>query len=326
MKFTSRITKLLSVFLVLCVVLTGCQKQGALKDPYSVFDTKLTVQSEQANAPQFIASGLCVPSGNQVAEESLQQPYVEAAGLFDVTAQTVPYCKNVYGKMYPASTTKILTALLILENCKLDEVVTVSENATKLPSGAVGCKLKTGDQITVEQLLYGLLLVSGNDCAVALAEHLSQTVEGFATKMNEKCKMLGATHSNFVNPNGLHDDNHYSSVYDLYLIFQECIKNPEFVKIINSPTYKATYKDSTGAVVENMYETTNMFLNGKETVPGGISIIGGKTGTTNDAGSCLVLYCKNKKGNDQILIVLKAGSKELLYQHMRKMMEEFSNL
>ena len=75
-----------------------------------------------------------------------------------------------------------------------------------------------------------------------------------------------------------------------------------------------------------LQETTNMFLDGKETVPGGITIIGGKTGTTNDAGKCLILYCKNKKGNDQILIVLKAGSKELLYQHMRKMMEEFSNL
>lgn len=326
MKFISRITKLLSVSLILCVVLTGCNNQEALKDPYSVYDTQLTAQSAQTTAPQFMASSLCVPDGNQVAEESIPQPYVEAAGLFDVTAQTVPYCKNVYGKMYPASTTKILTALLILENCKLDEVVTVSENATKLPGGAVGCKLKAGDQITVEQLLYGLLLVSGNDCAVALAEHMSQTVEGFAAKMNEKCKLLGATHSNFVNPNGLHDDNHYSSVYDMYLIFKECIKNPEFVKIIHTATYKATYKDGTGAIVENMYETTNMFLDGKETVPGGITIIGGKTGTTNDAGKCLVLYCKNKNGNDQILIVLKAGSKELLYQHMRKMMEEFSNL
>ena len=326
MKFISKKTKFLSIIVILSLFLAGCQKQGALKEPYPVYQTQLKVQSAQTNAPQFMGSALCVPEGNQVAEDTLPQPYVEAAGLFDVTAQTVPYCKNVYGKMYPASTTKILTALLILENCKLDEVVTVSENATKLPGGAVGCKLKVGDQITVEQLLYGLLLVSGNDCAVALAEHMSQTVEGFAQKMNEKCKLLGATHSNFVNPNGLHDDNHYTSVYDMYLIFQECIKNPEFVKIVHTTSYKATYKDSTGAVVENMYETTNMFLDGKETVPGGISIIGGKTGTTNDAGKCLILYCKNKKGNDQILIVLKAGSKELLYQHMRKMMEEFSNL
>lgn len=326
MKFTSKRTKILSVLIVLSVILSGCQNQEALKDPYPVYETQLAVQAAQTQAPQFMGSTLCVPESDNVAEAQLAQPYVEAAGLFDITAQTVPYCKNVYTKMYPASTTKIVTALLILENCKLDEVVTVSENATKLPNGAVGCRLKAGDQITVEQLLYGLLLVSGNDCAIALAEHMSQTVEGFAQKMNERCKMLGATHSNFVNPNGLHDANHYTSIYDLYLIFQQCIKNPEFVKIIHTPTYKATYKDSAGKVVENVYDTTNMFLSGKETVPGGITIVGGKTGTTYNAGNCLVLLCQNSKGNSQILIVLKAENREFLYQHMKKMMEEFSNL
>ena len=152
MKFISKKTKFFSIFLILCLCLSGCQKQETLKDPYSVYQTQLKIQSAQASTPQFMGSTLCVPEGNQVAEEALPQPYVEAAGLFDVTTQTVPYCKNVYGKMYPASTTKILTALLILENCKLDEIVTVSENATKLPGGAVGCKLKAGDQISVEQL------------------------------------------------------------------------------------------------------------------------------------------------------------------------------
>lgn len=326
MRSTSKKSKFLVILLVLCFFLNGCQSQNTLKDSYPVYKTQLTTQKTQTTASQFVGSSLCVPEGPNVSQTGIDNPYIGAAGLFDVTAQSVPYGKNVYTRMYPASTTKILTALIVLENCKLDEMVTISENATKLPSGAVGCKIKAGDQISVEQLLYGLLLVSGNDCAVALAEHVSQTVEGFAKKMNEKCIQLGATHSNFVNPNGLHDANHYSTVYDLYLIFQACIQNPDFVKIIHTPSFKSVYKDKAGVTVENLYETTNLFLDGKETVPGGITIVGGKTGTTNDAGKCLVLFCQNAKGNNQILIVLKAGSKELLYQHMRKMMQEFSNL
>ena len=143
--------------------------------------------------------------------------------------------------------------------------------------------------------------------------------------MNLKCKEVGATQSNFVNPNGLHADDHYTTIYDLYLIFNACIQNEEFVKIIHTPSFQSNYKDKTGNPVEALYKTTNLFLSGEETVVEGITIIGGNKGTTNDAGKCLILLSQNSNGNNQISIVMKAGSKELLFQYMGKMMEEFSN-
>jgi len=325
-KFINKNRYAVVLLLLITLNISGCQKQQTLKNSFSVYDVQFLSTENPAVSHELLTLDLCVPTAENIATEQLDNPYIGGAGFFDVTAKTVPYGKNLFAKMYPASTTKILTALLVLENCKLDEVVTVSETATKLPGGAVSCGLQAGDQITVQQLLYGLLLVSGNDCAVALAEHVSGSVEEFSKLMNKKCQDLTATHSNFVNPNGLHEDNHYSTVYDMYLIFNACIKNEEFLKIIHTPSFLSSYTDKNGKAVEHQYETTNMFLSGEEKAPKEVTIIGGKTGTTFDAGKCLILLSQNKAGNSQISIVLKAESKELLFQYIRKMMEEFSNL
>lgn len=326
MKYINKKKKLIVLLLLSSLFIVGCGKQQVLKDRFSVYDIQFLAAENPKISHELLTLDLCVPQGENVANEQLDNPYIGGAGFFDVTAKTVPYGKNLFAKMYPASTTKILTALIVLEHCKLDEVVTVSELATYLPNGAVGCNLQTGDQLTVEQLLYGLMLVSGNDCAVALAEHVSGSVEEFSILMNSKCKDLGATQSNFVNPNGLHVDNHYTTIYDMYLIFNSCIKNEEFLKIINTSSFLSSYCDKNGGSVERQYETTNLFLSGEESVPKGITILGGKTGTTFDAGKCLILLSQNEAGNKQISIVLKADNKELLFHYIREMLEAFSNL
>ena len=138
---------------------------------------------------------------------------MHAAALFDVNGHTVDYAYNMHERLYPASTTKILTALTALKSCSLDDIVTVSRSgaAASFAADASVCGLKEGDQLSMRTLLYGLLLVSGNDSAVVIAEHIAGSVEGFAAMMNEQAKELRAVNTNFTTPHGLHDENHYTT-------------------------------------------------------------------------------------------------------------------
>lgn len=136
---------------------------------------------------------------------------------------------------------------------------------------------------------------------------------------------MGATRSHFVNPNGLPDENHYTSVYDLYLIFQNAVQDQTFLDIISTMSYDVVYTDVNGAGVEKTWENTNQYLTGKEKAPEGITVVGGKTGTTGAAGYCLVLYSYNASGQPIVSIVLKADGKSNLYLLMNEMLSGFAN-
>lgn len=157
--------------------------------------------------------------------------------LMDAGSGAILYEKNSREAYYPASITKILTALVILENCDLDETVTFSNEAVNtLEPGASILGARAGDQLSVRECLYALLLQSANEVANALAEHCSGSIDAFAELMNEKARSLGCTSSNFANPSGLNDENHYTSAYDMALISQAAFSNPTFVEI-DSTTY-----------------------------------------------------------------------------------------
>ena len=226
--------------------------------------------------------------------------------------------------MYPASTTKILTAYIIIKYGNLDDKVTVSPKAVSNLAGSSLCGVQAGDQLTVRDLLYGLMLVSGNDAANVLAEYYSGSVEKFAKVMNKEAKALGATKSHFVNANGLPDEKHYTSVYDMYLIFQEAIKLQDFVDIIKTDSIDVSYADASGNTVSKTWANTNQYLKGETQSPDGIMVIGGKTGTTNAAGYCLVLYSQNKKGQDIISIVYKGESRSSMYTLMNEILSTFA--
>lgn len=157
------------------------------------------------------------------------------AVLIDFTSGQVLYDKNMNQKMYPASTTKILTAILAIENGKLDDIVTASDNVTKVDGNSIF--LSPGEKMTLRDLLYALLLESANDAAIAIAEHIGGSVENFARMMNQKAKEIGTKNSNFVNPNGLPDQNHYSTPYDMALIGRYAMENKEFSKIVSTLHY-----------------------------------------------------------------------------------------
>lgn len=328
MKCTNKILSLLLVLALACTAGCGADTES-LAMPYDVYETTGSVglsASGDVASKAYFATGLCVSEDVSIGTDTTDAQVAEGAGVFNLGTGNVVYAKNIYEKLYPASTTKILTAYIALTYCDdLDAFVTVSENAVNQASDSSVCNLKAGDVIRLRDLLYGLMLRSGNDAAVAIAEYISGDVDSFAALMNQEAAALGATQSHFVNPNGLPDENHYTSVYDMYLLFAKAVENETFVDIISTKSYDVVYTNAEGEAVERTWENTNQYLTGATRTPEGFEVIGGKTGTTGDAGYCLVLYSYNASNQPIISIVFKADGKSNLYLLMNEMLSGFAN-
>ena len=292
----------------------------------NAYDTYSTDYINGYNGSNFFASNLCVTNDVNFGQDNMQfAKTAEGAGAFNIDTHQVLYSQNLFEKLYPASTTKILTAYIILKNCDLNATVTVSHDAANPGHSSSVCGLKEGDVITVQDLLYGLLLESGNDAAIALAEYCSGSVEEFAKLMNSTAKSFGATNSSFVNPSGLPDENHYTTIYDMYLIFSNAISLESFVSIISSQTHDVAYTNAQGAAVSKTFKNTCGYLTGAYTAPENVTGTGGKTGTTGEAGHCLVLLSQNAKNERIISIVYKADGKKDLYSFMNEILSGFAN-
>ena len=176
--------------------------------------------------------------------------------------------------------------------------------------------------MTMDQALHALLMQSANDVAVMIAENVAGSEEAFCEMMNEEAKALGATNSFFKNPHGLTEDGHYSCAYDMYLIFQAVMEYPEFTQIIHQDTYETIYYDAEGNSKEYTCGTTNLFLRGDYAAPDGITVIGGKTGTTAAARNCLVLLSKDSSGNPYVSVILNCSERQFLYQEMTELLGE----
>lgn len=320
-------TGLLAVSLMTC----GCGEDISIDHPYDISASATNAQSEavvefsgSSAEVHYFAEDLCVAPEEQTQSEAVTDEVVEAMGVFLPADGTISYQKNIYEKMYPASTTKIMTAYLALTKANLDDTVTVSEHAADQASDSSVCGLKAGDQIKMSDLLYGLMLKSGNDAAVAIAEHVSGSEEAFADLMNETARSFGATNTHFVNPNGLHDEEHYTCVYDLYLIFSHAIELEGFMQLIQTTSYTAYYTDVNGAQTSQSWTNTNKYLNGEVSQPEGITVFGGKTGTTNAAGYCLVLLSNNENKEPVISIILKSDGRSDLYYVMNQLLSNFA--
>lgn len=251
----------------------------------------------------FTSKSLAADEG----EFSIDSP---AGILMDLSTGKVLYEKNMNEKKYPASLTKVLTAIVVLENCQLDELATVSYNAVmSLSSGYVTANLQMGEELTVEQLLYVLMVGSSNDAAIVLAEHISGSQEEFANLMNKKAEEIGCLNSHFVNPNGVHNKDHYSTAYDLALIAKYAMQNEEFRKLVSTTSYKlpATAKYERE---DRLFTTTNSLLivnnNGRADNYYYKYATGIKTGFTTPAGNCLIAS-SNKDGFELLTVVLGSG-------------------
>lgn len=227
-----------------------------------------------------------------------EEPKINArsAIIYDRESNEIIWGKNEHDKRAMASTTKIMTAIVVLENSNLSDIVTISKKAAG--TGGSRLKINTTDKITVNDLLYGLMLRSGNDCAVALAEHVGGSIEEFANLMNNKAKSLGLLNTNFVTPHGLDDENHYTTAYELAVLTNYALNNETFAKIVNTKSISISINGKP-RVIGN----TNELLGSLQGVDGV------KTGFTGNAGRCLVTSC-SRQGGQIITIVLGCDTKK----------------
>lgn len=245
----------------------------------------------------------------ETASKAIEEPKISSkyAIVLDRNSKSILYGKNEKSKTKMASTTKIMTSLIVIENCNLNDVVEISAKS----AGTAGSrlKIKKGDKITVKDLLYGLMLRSGNDTAVALAEYVGGSIEGFAVLMNEKAKELGLENTHFVTPHGLDSDEHYTTAYELAILTDYALKNEIFADIVRIKTCNISI-NGTSRTISNTNELLGN-LNG---------VYGVKTGFTNGAGRCLVTAVK-REDLDIICIVLGADTKKIRTTDSVKLIE-----
>ncbi|MCR5120485.1 MAG: serine hydrolase [Lachnospiraceae bacterium] len=312
------------IALACLLLLAGCSSQKP-DLPYGSLDgnSDFSIDTQtEAGKLSFFAEDLCATAEDITDSASIATSDLKAACVYNVSDRQVVYSYKANDRLYPASLTKIMTALIVLENCDdLSKEVTVGDVNIR-EQGVQLFGLKEGDVLTVNQLLYATLVNSSNDAALALALEYGDSVEHFVEMMNERALQLGCTHTNFVNPHGLPNEEHYTCAYDLYLMFNEALKHDEFVKIIETVKYTVDYHDAEGEIQSKEITSTNSYLTGAYKKPGEVSVVGGKTGSTASAGRCMILSVDSKAGDPYILVVMGAGDTDVLYDTMTKLCNE----
>lgn len=243
-------------------------------------------------------------SGNHIAENGIwpDSPSVmgESAIIMEVSTGTILYEKNIHDIHYPASITKIMTALLAIENCEMDEIVTVPPEAVYMEDKGTHIALDTGEQLTVEQCLYAVMLASANDAAYALAEHVGGTYENFVRMMNEKAKALGCQNTNFTNAHGLPDESHVTSAYDMALITKAALQCDMFQTVSGTSYYEILPGEHQKDFI-SMYNHHKMI---GETEFQNEEVFAGKNGYT-DAARYTLVTCATRDDMVIICVVMK---------------------
>ena len=263
--------------------------------------------AEDTEAESLAAYNKTIESNSWESWPAGPAVYAESAIVMEADTGMILYAKDIEEKNYPASITKIMTALVTLENCELDEEVTYSYKATHSIEYGSSSIARTEDEIlTVEESLYALMLASANECANALAEHVAGSVEDFAVLMNQKAEELGCVNTHFSNANGLHDENHYTCAYDMALITKAAIANEDFRRIAGEDYYtlRATNKNDEELLIQNHHNMISPYKSSKYLDD---TIFMGKTGYTSDALNTLVT-CGTRNGMDVIVVTMRTRS------------------
>lgn len=315
--------------LVLCMtllagMLSGCANT-AYEIPYEV-DSRITsfnvLYKEKPDIAQAFAADVAVVNENVGDSSLIDMSQVGTAALFDLNNNEVLYAMNVHGRMHPASLTKLMTAIVALKYGSVDQVLTATNAVNISESGAQLCGLKRGDTMTLNQALHVMLINSANDAALLIADNIGGSVDRFVEMMNEEAWALGATNTHFANPHGLTAENHYTTAYDMYLIFNEVVKNSDLQEIISTTEYQTTYYDKDKNEKKLTLLSTNRFLKGDFQVPDKVTIVGGKTGTTQAAGHCLVMLTRDVSGALYIAVIMRGTTSDILYTEMIDLLNE----
>ena len=274
------------------------------------------VSADFSGTTSFYAEEFPVPGEGEAADVGS----VYASGLFDLSDGRTVEEYNITKRLYPASITKIMTALLAVKYGDMDEMLTASSHVADLEWEAQKIGIEPGDKMTLEQALQYLMVYSANDASILIAEAIGKDYKDFVRMMNEEAQRIGATGTHFVNANGLHDKDHYTTAYDLLLIFQECLKYPKFREIMHQNSYSTVFHDKDGNPRAIEIPSTDYYLTGSATPPAGIRVLGGKTGTTDQAGNCLMILTENSDGKEYVSIILGAEGYDDLYKCMNRLL------
>ena len=270
------------------------------------------------------ASGLCVGE-NDVGNAEISLPAGEHAGLFDLEDREVLYAKGMHDRIFPASITKVMTAIVAFKYGNMNDTVTVNWKDLELEAGSQVAGLQIGDKVAMQDLMHALLVHSGNDAAMAVARHVGGNVETFVDMMNAEAKEIGATGTHFTSPTGLHNEQNYTTVYDIYLMMNEAIKYSEFVDMVQISVYDLKCVDKEDKERHITLDSTDHFLTGEAKAPKDVSVLGGKTGTTAAAGNCLTVVAQNAFGQPYIAVVMGAPDKEALYRDMNILLSQINS-
>lgn len=267
------------------------------------------------------SSKVCVIKKEEVGAETLDALSASGLLMVDIDDNQMLYADGIYDRLYPASLTKLATALVCLKYGNMDDDVKISYTASHISEpGAKTCFLQEGDVINFKTLLTSFLVYSGNDAGIALAEHISGSEKEFVKLMNKEVKALGAVGTRFTNSHGLHDENHYTTAYDIYLILNELAGYDEFLEMASKKEYIAEFRDASGNKIKKVYESTIKFLTGEKKLPKGFKILAGKTGTTIAAGNCLTLLVTGPDSHRYIAVCMKAYSYDSLYSQINELL------
>lgn len=326
------IALLLSAALIV-LSLGGCGKRGEdmLMGGYAASDnvvnTDIGAMKPAAFSPLLSEWFLC-----DITKDQMSTDYVfDAANsnrkgsvfVIDRTDNKLLFGYRMFDAVYPASVTKLMTALVVLEHCDPKEVVTISKTVAAMTRGSTA-ELKEGDLITVYNLLIVLLILSANNAALALAEHVAGSEEEFVKLMNQEMDRLGANDTTFANASGLHADRHQTTAFDMYVVYQECTKYAAFREIAKMTSGEYEYTNAAGEQCVRAYKTSNRFQTGKYPYPEYLTILGGKAGSTERAGFCLIEQVKSSEtGKEYLLGIFFCETEEKLYTKMNELMETY---
>ena len=315
--------RIIAMTMAITILLSGCgwsDKNVLLAHEHGLSEDVDSVSSLAAGTQQWSGAQLCIPDEQAMYED--EEINAQTALLFRLDQPEAVYAKNVYQEMNPASITTLFTAYVVLQNKELSDTVTVTADAVSNLYRTSTVGLEQGNQLTVEQLLYGMLLCSGVDAANVLAIETAGSMEAFVRMMNAAAEDCGCVDTQFENPNGLTATGHYTSAYDIYLILRRLSEDERFMKIISAGTYEAVYKDADGNKKEETYTSTVQYVEDGVSQIGSVSIVGGKTGTTQSAGHCLALICENREGERYLAVVMKASSRDRLYEQIEHIVKK----
>lgn len=320
-----KLKKLLSMALVftLCMNLLACTHLSArYNKDYILSSMHEFFSTDKAKG---VAHDLVIPaidSDKFAGIDTRAESYFIAP--IDHMSDAMSFYKKPYTRMSMASLTKLMTALVILENVEdLDTIYHVSSDAVDLDKDSSIAELEEGDSLTVRQLLYGLLIPSGNDAAYVLAENFDGSVDNFLIMMNNEAERIGCLNTHFANPHGLDNEYHFTSSYDLYIILTHLLKYPIFEEITKLKSYTTEVTTIDGSKREVTWENTNYYLIGDYVINSKCQLLGGKTGTTTSAGYCLALVVKSKKSGERyIAIMLHETTKSRLYNSMNGLLNK----